>query len=62
MWMDGNGPLDTSDQNSIIGDQLMIANVSAISDEEDKVIKCSEVLSHGMVMEGVEHKVEPLGM
>ena len=59
-----NSPLVNSDQYTyfMTGAQLMIANVSAISDEEDKVIKCSEVLSHGMVVEGVEHKVEPLGM
>ena len=41
--MDENSPLVNSDQYSMTGAQLMIANVSAISDEEDKVIKCSEV-------------------
>ena len=60
--MDGNGPLDNSDQYSITGDQLMIASVSALSGEEDKAIRCGEVLSNGMIVEGVEYNVEPLGM
>ena len=60
--MDRNGPLVNSDQYSITGDQLMIANVSAISGEEDKTIRCSEVLSNGIIVSGEEYMVEPLGM
>ena len=60
--MDENGPVVNSDQYSITGDQLVIANVSAISDEKDKAIQCCEVLSNGIVVEGVEYNVEPLGM
>ena len=59
--MDANGPLDNSDQHSITGDQLMIANISGISDE-DKAIRCSEVLTNGIVVTGEEYMVEPLGM
>ena len=60
--MDGNGPLNNSDPYSITGDQLMIANVSAISDGEDKAIRCSEVLNNRIVVTGEEYMVEPLGM
>ena len=60
--MDGNGPLDNTDRYSIIGDQLVIANISAISDEEDKAIRCSEVLNNRIVVTGEEYMVEPLGM
>ena len=62
MWMDGNGPLDNTDRYSIIGDQLMIANISALSVEEDKAIRCCEVLNNGIIVKGVEYMVEPLGM
>ena len=60
--MDGNGPLDNSDPYSMTGDQLMIANINVINGEEDKTIRCGEVLSSGIVVEGVEYNVEPLGM
>ena len=60
--MDKNGPLDNSDQYSITGDQLAIANIGAISGEEDKAIRCSEVLNNGMVVTGEEYMVEPIGM
>ena len=62
MWMDGNGNLTNSTVYTITGPQLMIANVSAISGEEDKAIRCCEVLSNGIIVEGVEYTVEPLGM
>ena len=60
--MDGNGPLDNSDPYSMTGDQLMIANINVINGEEDKAIRCGEVLSSGIIVEGVEYNVEPLGM
>ena len=60
--MDGNGPLVNSDQYSIFGDQLMIANVSAMGGEEHKNIRCSEVLRNGIIVEGVQYNVKPLGM
>ena len=62
MWIDRNGNLTNSGLYTITGPQLMIANVSALSDGEDKAIRCCEVLSNGMVVEGIEYKVEPLGM
>ena len=62
MWIDRNSNLTNSSLYSITGPQLMIANISALSVEEDKAIRCGEVLSNGIVVEGVEYKVEPLGM
>ena len=62
MWIDRNGNLTNSGLYTITGPQLMIANVSALSDGEDKAIRCCEVLSNGIVVEGIEYKVEPLGM
>ena len=61
MWIDRNGNLTNSGLYTITGDQLMIANISALSDG-DRAIRCCEVLSNGMVVEGVQYKVEPLGM
>ena len=58
--MDGHGPLAATDQYSITGDQLMIANVSAISDWENKTIRCCEVLNNGIVVTGEVYMVEPL--
>ena len=60
--MDGNGPLVNSDQYSIIGHQLLIANISAISDGKGKDVQCREVLNNGIVVTGVNYHVEPLGM
>ena len=60
--MDGNGPLDNSTLYGITGAQLMIANMSAISDGKDKAIQCCEVLNNGIVLEGVKYNVEPLSM
>ena len=60
--MDRNGPLDNSDQYSITGDQLVIANIGAIGGGEEKGIQCGEVLSNGIVVKGIEYYVEPLGM
>ena len=60
--MDGNGRVDNSDQYSITGDQLIKANVSAISGGEDKGVQCGEVLNNGIVVTGEEYMVEPLGM
>ena len=62
MWIDRNSNLTNSSLYSITGPQLMIANISALSVEEDKAIRCGEVLGNGIVVEGVEYKVEPLGM
>ena len=62
MWIDRNSNLTNSTLYTITGPQLMIANVSALSLEEDKAIRCCEVLSNGIVMEGEEYNVEPLGM
>ena len=62
MWIDRNSNLTNSSLYTITGPQLMIANVSALSGEEDKAIWCHEVLSNGIVLKGVEYKVEPLGM
>ena len=62
MWIDRNSNLTNSSLYTITGPQLMIANVSALSVEEDKTIRCCEVLSNGIIVEGVEYKVEPLGM
>ena len=62
MWMDRNSNLTNSTLYTITGPQLMIANVSALSVEEDKAIRCGEVLNNGIVVEGVEYNVEPLGM
>ena len=62
MWIDRNSNLTNSSLYTITGPQLMIANISALSGEEDKAIRCCEVLSNGIVMEGVEYNVEPLGM
>ena len=47
---------------SFIGPNFMIANVSVLSGEKCKTIRCCEVLSNGIIVEGVEYKVEPLGM
>ena len=47
---------------TITGPWLMIGNVNALSGEEDKAIRCCEVLNNGIIVEGVEYKVEPLGM
>ena len=62
IWIDGNGPIDNSDQYSMTGDQLMIANVNALSGGEDKAIRCCEVLNNGIVVTGEVYMVEPLGM
>ena len=62
MWIDRNSNLTNSTLYTITGPQLMIANVSALSVEENKAIRCGEVLSNGIIVEGVEYKVEPLGM
>ena len=62
MWIDRNSNLTNSSLYTITGPQLMIANVSAVSDEKDKAIRCCEVLSNRIIVEGVEYKVEPLGM
>ena len=62
MWIDRNSNLTNSTLYTITGDQLMIANISALSGEEDKAIRCCKVLSNGIVVEGVEYYVEPLGM
>ena len=40
----------------------MIANISALSGEEDKAIRCSKVLSNGIVVTGEVYMVEPLGI
>ena len=61
MWIDRNSNLTNSTVYTITGDQLMIANVSALSGE-DKAIRCCEVLNNGIIVEGVEYNVEPLGM
>ena len=60
--MDRNGPLINSDQYSITGDQLMIDSISALSVEEEKAIRCSEVLSNGIVVTGEEYKLKALGI
>ena len=60
--MNGNGPLDTSDLYSFVGPKFMIANVSAISNRENKAIRCSEVLNNGIVITGEVYMVEPLGI
>ena len=62
MWIDRIKNLTNSTLYTMTGDQLMIANISALSVEEDKAIRCCEVLSNGIIVEGVEYKVEPLGM
>ena len=62
MWIDRNSNLTNSSLYTITGPQLMIANVSALSGEENKAIRCCEVLNNGIIVEGVEYKVEPLGM
>ena len=62
MWIDRNSNLTNSSLYTITGPQLMIANISALSDEEDKAIRCCEVLSNGIVVTGDEYMVEPLGM
>ena len=59
--MDGNGPLNNSDQYSITGDQLMIDNVCVTSDGKDRDFQCNEVLNNGIVVTGVNYHVEPLG-
>ena len=61
MWINRNSNLTNSTLYTITGRQLMIANVSALSDE-DKALWCCEVLSNRIVVKGVEYKVEPLGM
>ena len=62
MWLDRNSNLTNSSLYTITGPQLMIANVSALSGEKHKAIRCCEVLNKGIIVEGVEYKVEPLGM
>ena len=62
MWIDRSRNLINSSLYTITGPQLMIANISVLSGEEDKAIRCCEVLSNGIVVEGVEYIVEPLGM
>ena len=62
MWIDRNSNLTNSTLYTITGPQLMIANVSGLSVEEDKTIRCCEVLNNGIIVEGVEYHVEPLGM
>ena len=62
MWIDRNSNLTNSSLYTITDPQLMIANVSALSVEEDKAIRCCEVLSNGIVLTGDEYMVEPLGM
>ena len=59
--MDGNSNLTNSTVSFMTGHQLVIVNLRTLS-EEDKVIQCCEVLNNGMVVEGTEYKVEPLGM
>ena len=61
MWIDRNSNLTNSTLYTITGPRLTIANVSTLSGE-DKAIRCGEVLNNGMVVEGIEYKVEPLGM
>ena len=61
MWIDRNSNLTNSTLYTITGPRLTIANVSTLSGE-DKAIRCCEVLNNGMVVEGIEYKVEPLGM
>ena len=61
MWIDRNSNLTNSTPYTITGPQLTIANVNALSDEEDKAIRCCEVLNNGIIVEGVEYNVEPLG-
>ena len=61
IWTEGNGPLDNSTLYGITGAQLMIANISAINDGEDKANQCCEVLNNGIVL-GVKYNVESLGM
>ena len=60
--MDRNSNLTNSSLYTITGPQLMIANISALSGEKDKAIRCGEVLSNGIVVTGDEYMVEPLGM
>ena len=62
MWIDRSSNLTNSTVYTITGCQLTIANVSALGVEEDKAIRCCEVLNNGIVVKGVEYKVEPLGM
>ena len=62
MWIDRNSNFTNSTLYTITGPQLMIANVSALSDEEDKAIRCSEVLNNEIMVTGEEYMVEPLGM
>ena len=62
MWIDRNSNLTNSTVYTITGPQLMIANVSALSVEEDKAIRCCEVLNNGIVVTGEVYMVEPLGM
>ena len=60
MWIDRNSNLTNSSLYTITGPQLMIANVSALSVEEDKAIRCGEVMNNGIVVTGDEYKIEPL--
>ena len=62
MWIDRNNNLTNSSLYTITGPQLMIANINALSVEENKAIRCCEVLSNGIIVEGAEYNVEPLGM
>ena len=62
MWIDGNSNLTNSSLYTITGPRLMIANISGLSVEEDRAIRCCEVLNNGIIVEGVEYNVEPLGM
>ena len=60
--MDGNRNLTNSSLYTVTGHQLMIANVNVLSGEEDKAIRCCEVLSNGIIVTGEEYMVKSLGM
>ena len=62
MWIDRNSNLTNSSLYTITGPQVMIANISALSVEEDKAIRCCEVLNNGIMVTGDEYMVESLGM
>ena len=62
MWIDRNSNLTDSSLYTITGPQLMIDSISALSGEKHKAIRCGEVLTNGIIVEGVEYNVDPLGM
>ena len=59
-WMDTSGPLVSSSQYTVGGDQLVINDVTAIADVE--VFRCSVEMFNGIAVTGVGHRVSSPGM